>query len=273
MTKQDSTLYPYCTATEFKTDINQLCEHCPIRAKIANGLTEYITPQVRAQQEVLTPDQFNAYISDEVKDAQHAMQKAQQIELQQAAMNGPKLNAIYRKERILHYLWNKERIKLLNQLAVGDKAFVPLPPPAPTPDVVRSIMVNKNKLSSVLEALRPNFPNDQHPDLEKLLKGERIPILLAFQDNGNQLTDAFKQLYEKRVITGCTRAELQEWVVKHFTFYNNRTRKQQRFKADTVERNISGDRHCKNPIITVKITDDNTVIVPVAKEQKKIKKN
>lgn len=104
--------HSYCTSEEFKTDISQLCEKCPLTELILEGIQNQIIFQAREKQEILTPEQFKKYINDEIKNAEEAMQKIFLIERQTMYdKNDP-----YRKTRIKTYIWNKERIKALNQV-------------------------------------------------------------------------------------------------------------------------------------------------------------
>jgi hypothetical protein len=101
--------YNQCTATEFKTDISELCEKCPLTKLINSGIENQIISQAQQQKEILNKEQFKNYIDDEVKNAQTAMQKVFLTEQQ----NKDYKTDIYRKERVKNYIWNKERIKAL----------------------------------------------------------------------------------------------------------------------------------------------------------------
>lgn len=108
--------YSYCTSTDFKKDISELCECCPLAERIETGLINQIIAQADIQREILSEADFEDYLRSEIKKAQQAMEKAFLIEQQ----NKDNQNDLHRKDRILHFLWNKERIKALNKF-LGDK--------------------------------------------------------------------------------------------------------------------------------------------------------
>lgn len=109
----------HCTATDFKTDISELCNKCPLVEIIENGIKNQIIFQAIQQKEILNTEQFKEYINSEIKNAQNSMQKTFLIEQQ----NKEYKNDNYRKTRIKNYIWNKERIKALNDFLNNDNAF------------------------------------------------------------------------------------------------------------------------------------------------------
>jgi len=105
-------IYPHCTSKEFKTDLNQLCDHCPLKDKIQKGIQD----QSRKI--------FDKYLVEEVDNAQKAMTKMFLLEQsQQKEYNNPEKDP-YRKNRIEVYIWNKERIKALNGIIVNIKPSI-----------------------------------------------------------------------------------------------------------------------------------------------------
>ncbi|NJN24750.1 MAG: hypothetical protein HC819_01525 [Cyclobacteriaceae bacterium] len=101
--------YPYCASTDFKNDITELCEKCPLIDKAKVLIDKQIEPQVKQQQEILTKEQFQDYLNNEIESAQNAMKRVKLLDLQNN--NGDN----FRCNRIEVYILNKERIKKLNE--------------------------------------------------------------------------------------------------------------------------------------------------------------
>lgn len=101
--------YTYCTAQEFKTDISELCEQCPLKDKIEQAIQDQIIFQAKEKKQIYTKSQFDKYIENEISAAEKSMNKVFLIEKQQGSANDN-----YRQNRIETYIWNKERIKALN---------------------------------------------------------------------------------------------------------------------------------------------------------------
>jgi len=73
---------------------------------------------------------------------------------------------------------------------------------------------------------------------------------LLFNSNGNQLADAFKQLFEANLIVSCNKAELESWIIEHFQYVSNSLAKP--FTAGYLNGIISSDvKICKSPIFSV----------------------
>lgn len=100
-----------CTSKVFKKDISELCDKCPLVNIIQQGIENQIVSQVKERQELLTPQQFKSYLNDEVANAQAAMQR---VDLVEKKSEDDKADP-YRNNRSEIYIWNKERIKALNQ--------------------------------------------------------------------------------------------------------------------------------------------------------------
>lgn len=118
-------IYQYCTSTTFKKDISELCENCPIPGLIKEHLTSQIVHEATINKELLNQDQFQLYINDEIKNAMEAMRRVYLTEMQ----NKNYQKDPHRKKRIEIYLWNKERIKVLNEFlsnnSDSEKNFYP----------------------------------------------------------------------------------------------------------------------------------------------------
>jgi hypothetical protein len=94
-----------------------------------------------------------------------------------------------------------------------------------------SLPVSEHKKSKAV----PVFKEDIIPELYSLLKdyfksGEQKKLMtllqskdsidgpLLFTGNGNQLADAFRQLFDANLVAGCNKTELQQWIFSHFLY-------------------------------------------------------
>ncbi|MDX5438717.1 MAG: hypothetical protein LPK03_16070 [Pontibacter sp.] len=111
-------------------------------------------------------------------------------------------------------------------------------------------------------------PEDQQQLLPLLQENQPPAAPLVFHGNGNQLADAFKQLYEANLIVGCLKADLEEWISNHFAYV---FRRQQRtlppgYLAAIISSNA---RPCQSPILDVRKQPSGTYAVyPVLRTQK-----
>ena len=117
--------------------------------------------------------------------------------------------------------------------------------------------------------LKGYFNKSDREQLLPLLRENQPPAsLLVFHGNGNQLADAFKQLYEANLIVGCLKSDLEEWISRHFAYV---LRKQQRtLPASYLAAIISSNaKPCQSPILDVRKQPDGTYsIFPVLRTQK-----
>jgi sulfur relay (sulfurtransferase) DsrF/TusC family protein len=144
---------------------------------------------------------------------------------------------------------NLDELKIINELnKVAPEAFQQIekddqtyiPKPCFKPELIESIT----------EDLNTFFEASQHAELKRIIEtGRNAKEKLLFRDNGNRLTDFFRQLYKVDIITGCTKKDLINWIIENFKNINGKTQKV--FIYKTVEKIISSkdDNVCKNPII------------------------
>lgn len=77
---------------------------------------------------------------------------------------------------------------------------------------------------------------------------------LLFLESANKLADAFKQLYDCKVLTGCTKLELETWIRINFNYMHRG--KVKSFDAKYLNDLISTRKDsCNNPIIDVRNKD------------------
>ena len=106
------------TYPTFIKDIADLRDNCPLKAKIIQGMKEQIIPQADEQKELLPPTLFVEYIKKEIQSAKDAMTEATLAERRYSTNESER--GYYSNNRILLYLWNKERIKALRKYLLLD---------------------------------------------------------------------------------------------------------------------------------------------------------
>lgn len=104
-------IFKNCTSIDFKSDLSNLCDNCPIRPAIIEGIENQIIFQAMERKDILSEKDFNLYIENEINNASKAMERVFLHE-RQASTIDPK--GIYIENRVRTYIWNKERIKALN---------------------------------------------------------------------------------------------------------------------------------------------------------------
>lgn len=169
----------------------------------------------------------------------------------------------------------KLRESLLAGLARQAKALLPateekeLAPGVPVRSVTSSPRFMDGVPDRLFEILKGYFTPEDQQRLLPLLAGNQPPASpLLFYGNGNQLADAFKQLYEANLIVGCLKGELEAWIAANFAYV---FRKQQRslppnYLAAIISSNV---KPCQSPILDVKKQPDGTYAVyPVLRTQK-----
>lgn len=124
-------------------------------------------------------------------------------------------------------------------------------------------------LGSFYELFKDYFSVEDRQYLLPLLKDNSKPTLpLVFKGNGNQLADAFKQLYEANLIVGCTKTELEEWISLNFEYvYRDQ---QKTLPASYLNSIISSNtKPCQSPILDIKKQPDGTfTVVPTLRNTK-----
>jgi hypothetical protein len=123
-----------------------------------------------------------------------------------------------------------------------------------------------NQLYSIL---KPYFIAEDHFKLENLLLNNQTPESpLVFRDNGNKLADAFKQLYDARLIVGCQLIDLEKWIAPKFLYLRN-DGEQREFSDGYLNGMISTkSRPCKSPILKIEQQNNDFFILPVSRNKK-----
>ncbi|GAB3018973.1 hypothetical protein [Spirosoma pulveris] len=118
--------------------------------------------------------------------------------------------------------------------------------------------------------LKPYFTENQHNILYKRLQGfEDSNDKLLFNENGNKLADAFKQLYNAQLIVGCQKVDLEKWIGRNFCFTDPKTKQTKGFTAKYLGKIISSNTGCQSPIINIIKVDSRFKVEPVQRIKKK----
>lgn len=122
-----------------------------------------------------------------------------------------------------------------------------------------------------LQLIKTYFSEEHFNQLAALIKSDEQPISqLIFNGNSNKLADAFKQLYEANLIVGCTKAELEKWILKHFLYSNGD--KVNEYSEGWLSAIISSDtKVCKSPILEVRMKDKVPFLAPTVRNKKNSK--
>lgn len=151
------------------------------------------------------------------------------------------------KESGYEVLENSNSLNSNNSLVSPDIAIVPV----------------FQHVDKILEWLKDYFQEPQHDALRKILSGKSIDEKLIFIGFANQMGDAFKQLFMLRLITGYTIGEeMIPWICTNF-LYKNPLNEPLPFDKEYLRDIISGTKLCKNPIIDIKIDENNQYIFRV----------
>lgn len=96
---------------EFLIEKQLLCNDCNIKTEIENGLINQIEFQVNEQKEILTKEQFNKWLDNEISTIQNSIKK---LSLQKLQCEKGQIT-IFKNIWNRTYIFNKESIKVLNK--------------------------------------------------------------------------------------------------------------------------------------------------------------
>lgn len=106
----------YCDKNNFANDISKLCEHCPIKSEIQQGLIDQIEFQINIEKELCTKDDFKKYLDRQASSASEGMERAQVGIIRD---HGKNLAYEVMESRVKTYIWNIERRKILKKYKEG----------------------------------------------------------------------------------------------------------------------------------------------------------
>ncbi|QJD95726.1 hypothetical protein HH214_07490 [Mucilaginibacter robiniae] len=135
--------------------------------------------------------------------------------------------------------------------------------------IVRTPAFTAGTTEALYTILKSYFSPADQERLYALITGNYQPeTTLVFNGNGNQLADAFKQLYEANLVVGCSKGEMEEWMASNFEYvYRGQ---QKKLPVSYLNSIISSNtKPCQSPILDVKKQADGMlIIIPVSRTQR-----
>lgn len=124
----------------------------------------------------------------------------------------------------------------------------------------KPIELKPEAVEPLFEILKYYFRAEERPLLKELLtKGSNARQRLLFNGNGNQLTDAFRELFDAKLIICSKKNVIKNWIKTNFEYVNKG--KVIQYTDNTIDAALSKKfTRCKNPIIKIdegKITPYN----------------
>ncbi|MGY4539894.1 rRNA processing protein Krr1/Pno1 [Mucilaginibacter sp. UYNi724] len=121
----------------------------------------------------------------------------------------------------------------------------------------------------LLDLLREYFVSEDYASLEKLLLSDEAPDRpLVFRGFGNQLADAFKQLFDARLIVGCQMADLERWIAPKFNYLSNQAEARELTEGYLNGLMSTKTRPCKSPILKIEQKEDKFYILPTPRNKR-----
>jgi len=159
------------------------------------------------------------------------------------------LYVIRKRQTVLHAF-----IRAIEEATPTNKVEKSIKAEAIISQPINSIPVFKSEITEDLFALLKDYfvLNDQSELMALLQNTATISNkLLVFHGNGNQLADAFKQLFDANLIVGSNKAQLIQWILQHFSYKDKNS--QRNYTEKYLNDIISTDtKNCQSPILDVK---------------------
>jgi hypothetical protein len=118
---------------------------------------------------------------------------------------------------------------------------------------IKATPVFKEEIVQELFTIIKNYFSlkDQELLLKLLTTNEDTNEPLLFNGPGNQLADAFKQLYLSNLIISCNKTELESWIQFKFRYRDKGVQKQytQKYLQDIISSNT---KECRSPLFNIK---------------------
>lgn len=146
--------------------------------------------------------------------------------------------------------WNASKVEQQNIAEILPPSQIKPNPEQQAPSI--KPIFKPEAISTILDLLKDFFSPEHQTQLKQILEtGNNASEQLIFLDTGNRLADAFKQLYDIDIITGCEKKELESWICNNFRY-----RFRQNIKSFTPHylNNIISTKKdlCQNPILNTK---------------------
>lgn len=195
----------------------------------------FIVPELSFQDHTVADDDFINDLQDTIRARQNALQEFEQSVL-----------------------------KVIQPGKEGEKAvkIKPVKKEEPTP------VFKEGVAEEFYDLVKDYFKPIDQPHLKSLLTEETVvEHSLVFSGSGNQLADAFKQLFEANLIIGCNKAQLISWIMERFAFSDRGTIKtfSEKYLLDIISSNT---KTCQSPILNVRKKEGQFVILPLARNNR-----
>ncbi|WP_121812093.1 hypothetical protein [Mucilaginibacter kameinonensis] len=139
----------------------------------------------------------------------------------------------------------------------------------PTKSIDRYPTFKPGIASQLLDLLREYFVSADHFKLERLLLSDEAPERpLVFRGFGNQLADAFKQLFDARLIVGCQMVDLERWIAPKFNYLSNQAEARELTEGYLNGLMSTKTRPCKSPILKIEQKEDKFYILPTPRNKR-----
>ncbi len=226
---------------EFLTEKQLLCTDCSLITEIENGLINQIEFQIKEQQEILTKEQFNSWLDDEISNIQDSIKK---LTLQKLQCEKGKIT-IFKNVWNKIYIFNKESIKVLNRYKEAFlKELKPQQTEKPKPKLNEALISfsSAETIESLHNELKGYFQGKE-AELKKALKGEQLQEFLLFPHNQNKFVEVFKRLKYNGFLLS-TPKETKDWICSAFNYqYQKGNKKEVReFNTSTVHDILTKDK-------------------------------
>jgi hypothetical protein len=122
------------------------------------------------------------------------------------------------------------------------------------------------------DLMKDYFAKETQEDLKRLLtQSKKLVEPLVFRGKGNQLADAFKQLFEANLIISVNKAQLNNWVLNNFNYIDKGSVRaySEKYLEDIISSNL---KSCQSPILDVRKKDGQFFLYPVQRNNRNIKK-
>ena len=135
--------------------------------------------------------------------------------------------------------------------------------------IIRYPIFTDGTTEQFFNVLKPYFAQEDHSRLSYLLFKNIEPATpLIFRGNGNQLADAFKQLFDNNIIVGCLQTDLEKWIAPKFLYLSGQGHPRE-LTEDYLNSLISTKtRPCKSPILKIEQKGAQFLILPVPRNKK-----
>lgn len=123
--------------------------------------------------------------------------------------------------------------------------------------------------TQLFSLLKEYFVPEEHAALEKLLLYDDAPANpLLFRGAATRLTDAFKRLYDAKLIVGCRKSDLEKWIAPKFLYLSQQSEPRELSEGYLHSLISEKTRPCKSPILQIEQTEDKFFILPAPRDKK-----